>query len=130
MPTPANSPSSTATLQAPEVVQNMRARLWRPIPADSFFWFNFVSLFNLLETRGAGWSQELIDYEEVSACSSKFKTPMDTRTWKFTLMQGAAVSNDTRVKLVDAKCDGVKLEPFREGQAQLEQKLWTRLQQK
>lgn len=68
---------------------------------------------------------------EISSCGSKFKTPMDGRTWKFTLMPSAAMSTSTRdalSSLLTLQMEGIRFEPTREVQTDLESRLWKQLQ--
>ena len=68
---------------------------------------------------------------EVSHCGSKFKTPMEGRTWKFTLMPSAAMTTSTRdalSTLLTLPMDGLRFEPTHEVQTDLESRLWKQLQ--
>lgn len=51
---------------------------------------------------------------EIATCSSKFKSPLERRTWRYNLMLTAAASSKTRaavIALVNAPMDGIKLDP-------------------
>ena len=72
-----------------------------------------------------------VQCREVSHCGSKFKSPMDGRTWKFTLMPSAAMATSTRdalSTLLTLRMEGVRFEPTHEVQTDLESRLWKQLQ--
>eukprot|EP00438_Fugacium_kawagutii_P003091 Skav236774 [mRNA] locus=scaffold2707:278655:279101:+ [translate_table: standard] len=117
-----------------------------PHPWGHKKYFNLVVLSKAFRDAGEAWTEEqqtaastllemapeTIDLE-FAACSSKFSSPMDGRTWKFSCFLTAAALDDTRRAirvLLQAKANGVKFEPSREGQSLLEQKLWKNLTKK
>ena len=117
-----------------------------PHPWGHKKFFNFILLVRTFQEKSDNWSPEqtaAADYllelspdtidREIASCSSKFSSPLQGRTWKFSLMLTAAVSDETRNAirtLLQAKSNHLKFEPSREGQSQLEQKLWKQLTKK
>ena len=117
-----------------------------PHPWGHKKYFNLVLLAKTFRDHGDHWSAEqtaaadhLINLPpetvdlEVASCSSKFSSPMENRTWKFSLFLTAAASEETHNAvrtLLKAKSTAMKFEPSREGQSVLEQKLWKSLTKK
>ena len=70
---------------------------------------------------------------EIASCQSKFQQPLANRVWKFGLILLSTRSTQTRDAfgaLLRASSTGVRFEPSRDMQSELEKKLWTRLVQK
>ncbi|CAL1147147.1 unnamed protein product [Cladocopium goreaui] len=102
-----------------------------PHPWGHKKYFNLVMLTKTFLENGDQWTLEqkaaadrLVNLSpdqvdlEVAACSSKFSSPMDNRTWKFSLFLTAAASDETRNDirtLLQAKSTKMKFEPSRDG---------------
>ena len=112
-------------------------------PWGSKKYFNYHLLCKYYQKMGQDWSDdqkaamdhvlsltpEQVD-SEVAACYSKFQTPMEGRTWKYSLLFTTVCRPETRAAfatLLNAPATGIRLEPTREVQSELERKLWSNI---